>query len=139
MKALRIEKYRRYEPVQRLRQPRALHPRVTTKLQRQRDGAQSLILPVVLLTGFSLGGRLWIQRLHGAVWLTKKPVGPRQGERFSRRLRRGPPTRIRPSKKLRGDQILEVGGQRQFRGPRSASPLESTSTDVPQGAGGAST
>lgn len=112
MKALRIEKYRRSESAQRRRQHRTAPASFTTKLQRQRDGAQNLILPVLLLTGFPLGSRLWIQLLHGAVWLTKKPVGPRLANRFSRRMRRGPPTRLPQPKRPGGDQILEVGAQR---------------------------
>lgn len=139
MKALRIEKYRRSEPVQRQRQHRALPPPFTTKLQRQRDGAQNLILPVVLLTGFPIGSRLWIQYLNGAVWLTKMPVGPRHGERFSRRLRRGPPTRMKSSKRLRGEWLLKVGAQRRSGGAQPGPPHEWTSTGVAQDAGEAPT
>lgn len=72
-------------------------PTLLTELRRSRPGWPEVVLPMALLTGLPVGTRLWIQVLHGAVWLNEKPIGPRAlcgRQRVSRRLRRGPPVRI---------------------------------------------
>lgn len=109
MKSLRIEKYRRSELARRRREDRQRPQHFTTLLRPLSGGARNLVLPVAVMTGLPLGSRLWMQLLHRAIWLTKKPIGPRAGKRTSRRLRRGPPTRLTRPKKRGGDRVLQVG------------------------------
>lgn len=98
MKSHRDHKYRRdASRARRSKAEQSKPPALLTELRRSRPGDPELALPSVMLTGFAVGTRLWIQLLHGAIWLSKKPIGPRgqRGkQRVSRRLRRGPLVRI---------------------------------------------
>lgn len=98
MKSHRDHKYRRDAPrTSRSKAKRAKPPSLLTELRRSRRGDPELVLPTLMVTGFPTGTRLWIQALHGAIWLNKKPLGPRGPcgmRRVSRRLRRGPLVRV---------------------------------------------
>jgi hypothetical protein len=67
---------------------------LSTRLRRASSGEVVLALPDALLKGMKWGRRLWMALLHGVVWFTRTPIGPRGAERISRRTRRGPPLRI---------------------------------------------
>jgi hypothetical protein len=98
MKSHRDHKYRRDARIAGRSQAKGPRPpTLLTELRRSRPGWPEVVLPMAPLTGLPVGTRLWIQVLHGAVWLNKKPIGPRGlcgRQRVSRRLRRGPPVRI---------------------------------------------
>lgn len=98
MKSHRDHKYRRDAPrASRSKAERPKPPTFLTELRRSRPGDPELVLPALMLTGFAAGTRLWIQALHGAIWLNKKPLGLHGSHgmrRVSRRLRRGPLVRV---------------------------------------------
>lgn len=106
MKSHRDHKYRRDPPrTGRSRAKRAKPPTLLTELRRSRPGDPELVLPALMLTGFPAGTRLWIQVLHGAIWFSKKPLGPHGSQglrRVSRRLRRGPLVRVARSCRKKG-------------------------------------
>lgn len=104
MKSHRDHKYRCDAPrAGRRKAERRKLPTLLTELRRSRPGDPELVVPMLMLTSLPVGTRLWIQVLHGAIWLNKKPIGPsgprgphglRQARRVSRRLRRGPLVRV---------------------------------------------